>query len=314
MPATRRTLSALSLVLLALAACATPQTSALIDSPGTLPTHAEVSNVPFFPQEENYCGPAALATVLAWTGLSVEPEGVGDRVYTPDRLGTFQNDILGAARRYGRLAIPVNALHDLVAEIAAGHPVLVFQNLSFAWYPKWHYAVAVAYNLDRREITLRSGREPEHVTSMDTFERTWKRGGNWALVVLKPDDLPARANVADVERAAASLERNGQLREAATAYSSILTRWPDSYVALIGLGNVSYNAGDLASAERALRQAVIVRPERGAAWNNLAYVLAAGGRKKEALYAAQQAISLSGEVDGPYHDTKRELSGKGLSN
>ncbi len=314
MRAERLVLAVLALMALALGACTTPQTTALIDAPGSLPLQAEVSDVPFFPQEDFYCGPAALATVLSWSGLSAEPEALGARVYTPVRHGTLQNDILAGARREGRLAVAVNSLRDLMTEIAAGHPVLVFENLSFGWYPKWHYAVAVAYNLDRREITLRSGREPEHVTSMDTFERTWKRGGNWALVVLKPDDLPARANVADVERAAASLERNGQLREAATAYSSILTRWPDSYVALIGLGNVSYNAGDLASAERALRQAVIVRPERGEAWNNLAYVLAAGGRQKEALYAAQQAISLSSDVDGPYHDTKRELSGRSLVN
>jgi len=311
MGAMRRTLGALSLVLLALAACATPQTTALIASPGALPARAEVSDVPFFPQEENYCGPAALATVLAWTGLAVEPESVSDRVYTPDRHGTLQNDVLGAARRYGRLAVPVRALDDLVAEIAAGHPVLVFQNLAFDWYPKWHFAVAVAYDMERREITLRSGREAEHVTAMDTFERTWARGGHWALVVLKPDDLPARAHVDDVERAAASLERSGRSREAEMAYSSILGRWPDSYVALIGLGNVSYHLGELAQAEHALRRAVTVRPERAEAWNNLAYVLAAGGRKKAALYAAQQAIDISGDSDGPYHQTKKELNFKG---
>ncbi|MCZ6528956.1 MAG: hypothetical protein O6949_01310, partial [Chloroflexi bacterium] len=47
---------------LALSACAAPQTSELTHSPGALPMEAEVRNVPFFPQEDNFCGPAALAT------------------------------------------------------------------------------------------------------------------------------------------------------------------------------------------------------------------------------------------------------------
>ena len=172
-------LAVLALMALALGACTTPQTTALIDAPGSLPLQAEVSDVPFFPQEDFYCGPAALATVLSWSGLSAEPEALGARVYTPARHGTLQNDILAGARREGRLAVAVTSLRDLMTEIAAGHPVLVFENLSFAWYPRWHYAVAVAYDLDRREITLRSGREAERVTALATFERTWGRGGDW---------------------------------------------------------------------------------------------------------------------------------------
>jgi len=292
--APRRAICALALALLALAACATPQTTALIDTPGAVPARAAVADVPFFPQQAHYCGPAALATVLGWSGLHVDADEVGDRVYTPDRQGTLQNDVLAAARRYGRLAVPVRSLQGVVAEIAAGHPVLVFQNLALDWYPQWHYAVAVAYDLERREITLRSGREARHITGLDTFERTWARGGYWALVVLKPDALPAEANLRDLERAAAGLERSGQLRAAATAYSTILKRWPESYVALIGLGNVSYNLGRLAAAERALRRAVIVRPERAEAWNNLAHVLAARGRESQARHAAQKAIARFG--------------------
>ncbi len=177
----------LALLVLALGACATPQTAAVIAAPGDLPARAAVPDVPFFPQEDYYCGPAALATVLAWSGLPAAPEELAARVYTPERQGTLQNDILAAARREGRLAVPLSSLRDLMAEVSAGHPVLVFQNLALDWYPLWHYAVAVGYDLKRQEITLRSGREAERVTSLDTFERTWERGDYWALVVLRPN-------------------------------------------------------------------------------------------------------------------------------
>lgn len=304
----RLSVALLALTALALGACAAPQTSALSASPGALPLRAVAGNVPFFPQEENYCGPAALATVVTWTGIPVDPVQIGERVYTPDRKGTLQSDILAAARREGRLAVPVRSLRDVMTEIAAGHPVLVLQNLSLDWFPQWHYAVAVAYDLESREITLRSGRNPERMTRIDTFEHTWRRGDYWALVVLRPDDLPASAEVIDVERAAAALERVGRTEEAATAYSTILGRWPNSYAALMGLGNVLYGGGDLAAAEAAFRQAIAAHPKRAEAWNNLAYVLAAKGQRSEAVAAAETAIELSPGNEQPYLETLQDLS------
>lgn len=299
----------LGLAGLGLAACATPQTSALIEDPGGLPPRAEVSGVPFFPQEENYCGPAALATVLTWTELDSSPEEIARRVYTPGREGSLRSDMLAAVRRDGRLAVPLGGLRDLLAEIAAGHPVLVFQNLGLDWYPQWHYAVALGYDLERREIALRSGRERRRLLSFETFEHTWERGGHWAYVVLKPNQLPASADADAVVRAALGLERAGQEPEAVAAYGTILTRWPDSYGALMGLGNLWHQLGDFAGAEQAYRRAIASLPERAEAWNNLAYVLASRGRRGEAVDAARQAVRLAPADQEPYLETLREISG-----
>jgi tetratricopeptide (TPR) repeat protein len=294
---------------LTLAACATPQTVAVVEAPGDLPPQAAVADVPFFPQEDNYCGPAALATALGWSGVAVAPDDLAARVYTPEREGTLQNDIVAAARREGRLAVPVGSLRDVMAELAAGHPVVVFQNLGLSWYPQWHFAVAVGYDLAQRDIILRSGREAERVTALETFERTWERGDRWAVVVLPPDRLPASAEEDAVLRAAAGLERAGRGADAARAYATILERWPDSFAALMGLGNARYGEGDLAAAEAAFRQAIAASPERAEAWNNLAYVLAAGGRTQEARAAAREAIRLSPDNEAPYRETLEEVSG-----
>jgi hypothetical protein len=51
-------------VLCAVAGCATPDVEGLRADTGGLPQRAEVAGVPFFAQQELYCGPAALATVL----------------------------------------------------------------------------------------------------------------------------------------------------------------------------------------------------------------------------------------------------------
>ena len=54
-----------------LAGCATPQTDLALANRENLPAKVEIPNVPFFPQQKYYCGPAALAMVLAWSGLPV---------------------------------------------------------------------------------------------------------------------------------------------------------------------------------------------------------------------------------------------------
>jgi hypothetical protein len=199
-------------VLSALAGCATPEVAALRADGGGLPPRAEVAGVPFHPQQEQYCGPAALATVLGWSGLPARQDAIASAVFTPGREGTLGHDLVGAAGRHGRLAVPVADLPSLLREVAAGHPVLVLQNLGLHWYPQWHYAVVVGYDLAAGELALRSGEERRRIVSLDTFARTWARADRWAIVVLPPDALPASAAEETLVRAAAGLERRARRR------------------------------------------------------------------------------------------------------
>jgi tetratricopeptide (TPR) repeat protein len=280
-------------VLLALlvSACATPQLERLQSDRQGLPERAEVPAVPFFAQEDLYCGPAALATTLAWSGLAVTQQELVPVVYTPGREGTLQSDILAGARSYGRLAVPVNALGALLGEIAAGHPVLVFQNLGLSWLPQWHYAVALGYDLSDGTLTLNSGRNERTALSLATFERTWARAGHWALVITPPDRLPASAGEQAVIEAAAGLERARRRPEAATAYAAIVARWPEAYIAWMGLGNAGFAAKEFAAAEAAYARAGALRPDAPEPWNNLAYAVARQGRTREAVQFAERAVA-----------------------
>lgn len=297
-----------SLLSLWVAACSTPQTSAILEDKGGLPVRAEVADVPFIPQEDYYCGPAALGMTMAWSGRPVPQEDLVAQVYTSSRRGTLRNDIIAAARRHGRLAVPVTTLRGLLAEIAAGSPVLVFQNLALDWFPQWHYAVAFGYDLESREIVLHSGLDERHVSDIGTFERTWRRGDGWALVILPPDRLPAGADERSVLQAAVALERVGRLGDAATAYRAIVGRWPANLPAYVGLGNALYGLDDLDGAEQALRQGIGRHAEVAALWNNLAHVLAAQGRRDEALAAARKAVRLDTDHQEIYRETLRDLS------
>ena len=148
------------------AGCATPplQTERLLKSPAAQQPPVELTAVPFFPQEEFQCGPAALTTVLNWSGTQLTPENLAPQVYLPGRQGSLQVELLAATRRHGRIPYVLRPeLETLINEVRAGHPVVVLQNLAFNWYPKWHYAVVVGFDLQNDKIILRSGREQRQV-------------------------------------------------------------------------------------------------------------------------------------------------------
>ena len=184
--------------------------------------------------------------------------------------------MMGGGRRQGLLAVAVeHALDVLLAEIAAGHPVLVLQNLGLNWLPRWHYAVVVGYDLERQEIVLRSGTEPRRITPFGVFLNTWNRSARWGIVVLTPGALPAQANPLAYLEAASALESLGRHQEAREAYKASAVKWPDNPLAWLGLGNTEYALGRAEPAEAAFRHALHHQVGAAVVWNNLAYALAA---------------------------------------
>jgi tetratricopeptide (TPR) repeat protein len=290
------------LALLALAGCATPQTDSVLQQRGALPPRVELQNVVFYPQAENECGPASLAMALDASGVKVKPEQLTPIVFTPGREGSLQNDMLSASRRNGRVAYPIKTLRAILAEVAAGTPVVVFQNLALSWYPQWHYAVAIGYDLDKEEIILHSGLTARERMAMTTFEHTWERAGSWAIAVLPPNRLPATAEPATYFKAVEGLEQAHKYEAAAQAYATALKRWPDDLDAMMGRGNALYALGRKSAAAQAFRAASQKHPESAAALNNLAHVLAELGRLAEAEKTARRAVALG----GPFADTARK--------
>lgn len=297
-------LAGLSLVL---AACATPQTDRLRADRGAVPPSGAVSEPVFFAQRTKECGPAALAMALVQSGIEVGPDELVGDVYNPGREGSLTPAVLAAARRHGRVAYPVTNLADLLRSVAAGRPVIVLQNLALEWFPQWHYAVAVGYDLERETITLHSGRTAFKETSLATFERTWRRGGYWGLLTLRPGEVPEPVDEETYIRAIAGVERAGRAAVAAEAYDAALERWPQNLTARMGLGNALYKSGRRRAAAEAFREATRRHPEAADAFNNLAHVLLELGDMAEAEGAARRAVDLGGPNLETYRDTLRSV-------
>ena len=300
--------------LLCLGACATPPQTRLVlgSPPASLPRHAELTEVPYFAQDAFQCGPASLAMSLNSIGIAVTPETLKPELYLPDRHGSLQVEMLAATRRQGATAYQLAPeLNDMLREIAAGTPVVVLQNLAFAWYPVWHYAVAIGYDLDNAEIILRSGPEQRQILPMRTFEYTWARSGYWAMVTLPPGKIPVTAEATSFIAAVSALEKTSEPEQVQSTYIAALNRWPGNLSAQIGIGNTAYRMHDLAKAETAFRQAAHDHPDSVAAFNNLAQTLADQARYAEALAAAHQAVSLGGPLaqtaQGTLADIERKM-------
>jgi tetratricopeptide (TPR) repeat protein len=275
-----------------------------------IPEKFEIRSVPFFEQEAYRCGPAVLAMALSWAGERAAPDALTPEIFTPALKGTLQTALIGAARRHGKIGYPIYRMDSLLKELAAGHPVIVLQNLGISWLPKWHYSLAVGYDMTENLIVLHSGKTERKLMPWKVFEKTWARSGYWGLLVLPPDLLPATAEAEKYISSIIGLEKAQRWREALRAYITALNKWPENYVAQIGLGNCYYYMGDLKSSEDVFRSIIFRFPDKGAAYNNLAQVLSDRGKYTEAFNSIQTAIRIDGAAVKEYQRTLEEIQTK----
>ncbi|MFZ4550730.1 MAG: PA2778 family cysteine peptidase [Aquabacterium sp.] len=270
---------------------ATQSRAVMAHPPAGMAPVAELRDVPFFPQTENQCGPAALATAMGAVGVQVPPQALESAVFLPARQGSLQIEMLAAARRHELVATRIGSdLPSLLREVAAGHAPVVLLNLGLSVQPLWHYAVVVGYDLRAGEAVLRSGTTERQILPLSTLEFSWARSGNWAFVVLPPGQLPTTSDEAAITEALLAFERVAPASKAAQAYAPALAKWPDSLLLGLGLANSLYAAGqtDLAGQEY---QRVLQKHDSAAAWNNWATLLSERGEWRAAHDAAMRAVS-----------------------
>ncbi|MCC7259284.1 MAG: PA2778 family cysteine peptidase [Gammaproteobacteria bacterium] len=284
---------------LALAAC-TALPPSLPEDPAR-----ELSAVPFFPQTIHQCGPAALATVLGWSGVAVTPEALAPQVYIPGREGSLAVELAAAARRAGRVPwVLAPDFTALQAELAADTPVLVLQDLGLAGWQAWHFAVVIGFDAGREFVVLRSGTERRRIERWHRFEASWERGGRWALVTLPPGRLPASLPPAEVVRQLEEARGVVPAGAPAATYAAALARWPSDPTVLFAAANDAYGSGSPDVAEARYRQLLALEPTAVAARNNLANLLLDRGCADAARAEAARALADLGQ-DPDHHGRYR---------
>ncbi len=297
-----------------LSACSyTPQTKALPTSSFAEAAN-ELGSVPFYPQTQYQCGPAALATVMQYRGVNVLPDDLVDKIYIPEKQGSLQIEMVAATREKALVPYVVEQeLTAMLAQIEAGHPVLVMQNLAYQWMPYWHYAVVVGFDVANNELILRSGETKRWQTSFAAFERTWARADYWGLVIVPPDTLPANASLPRWMQAAYDLQQTGQADAAEVAYQTAIKHWPDNAEPGVALANLYFEQQAFAKADTVYADLLIANPRTAVLWNNRAYSLQALQCDVSAKQAAQCAIELAPD-DANIQSTVDEMQQNGATN
>lgn len=152
---------------------------------------ATIEGVPFVRQAEgHYCGPAALSSVLAYYGVSIDQQIIADKVYDERIKGALFTDLQDFARDRGfATRLEQGTVDDLKAYLDNGRPVIVLVDLGFWVITQAHYLVLTGYT--DQGFIAHNGLKASQPFDYPTFTRIWKRKGSLLLVISPPASAPS---------------------------------------------------------------------------------------------------------------------------
>ena len=145
-----------------------------------LPAHV-IPGVPFLPQEEDTCGPSALAMLLRFRGRDATTAELVRETRTAGLRGTLITDLAAAARRRGvpaeveRLDLPA-----LRGRVIGGEPVILLVDLGAWVWSRPHYMLA--YGVTPEGVVAHSGRSEGKLIPYGTLDAQWAKMGHLAIV------------------------------------------------------------------------------------------------------------------------------------
>ena len=147
----------------------------------------KVERVDFFPQDKNRCGPASLAGVLNFFGVTVTPDEIAaDICHKPNR-GTLSLDMVLYAREKGLNARWLSGnTDDIQKAVSEGIPLITLLDIGFANIHKYHYIVIVGFC--PKGIIANSGKSREKIISWGKFLNGWNRADRWTLWISSIND------------------------------------------------------------------------------------------------------------------------------
>ncbi|MBV6288051.1 peptidase C39 family protein [Pseudomonas aegrilactucae] len=220
--ASKRRLSRHLLLACALAAslvgCASQPSSQL----KSLPQRVELGAVPFYRGVAYQSAPMALAAILSQQGVRITPGLLEGALQLPQGVDKLQGSMQTAARQYGMLVYPLDAsLPALLAQVAAGNPVLLRYQEGSAFWSEPRYGVLIGYDRYKSRVLLRAGNNRRLLMDFDDFAGAWKKEGSWAVLVQPPGQLPAQVDRQRWLKAANELAQAGQEQAARQAVTAL---------------------------------------------------------------------------------------------
>jgi ABC-type bacteriocin/lantibiotic exporter with double-glycine peptidase domain len=144
---------------------------------------ATVLAVPFVPQREDTCGPAALAMVLRYWGRPVLHDDLAADLVDPALHGSAGSALGEVARRSGLAAIAFRGdASALRRSLDRGRPVIVAWGLGRG---RFHNVVVVGFE-GADPVVHDPARGAERRIPRARFDELWAAAEHWTLLVAPP--------------------------------------------------------------------------------------------------------------------------------
>jgi len=145
-------------------------------------TQTIVEDVPFYPENRYWCGPASLAGVMNHWSDAPGPQAIAEVTYSPSAGGTLMADLAWYARQQGFDAKVTTMTHrELRNHLDRGRPIIVLVTRRGLLQNYNHFMVVVGYT--DRGIIVNSGTRQKAFLHRETFRRFWNENDRYALVV-----------------------------------------------------------------------------------------------------------------------------------
>jgi len=189
-----------------------------------LPERVELSGT-FYRGQAFQSGPQVLASLLAQQGIVITPGLLEKPLHVPGAEDQLQQNMQNLAREYGMVVYPLDStLPALLTQVAAGYPVMVRFTEGTALWAEPRYAILAGYNRKKQTVLLRAGMNHRNMMSFSSFESSFKDAGGWAVLIQKPNQIPANVDQQRWLKAANDLGQAGQEQAAARAKKALSTQ------------------------------------------------------------------------------------------
>jgi tetratricopeptide (TPR) repeat protein len=264
----------------------------------------KVLDIPFISQEEHMCGPSVLKMATSFSAPTYSLAEIEKMTFREDAQGTFQSDILSAARRMGLTPYRVNTTAEMWKQIREERPVIVFQNLGLSWLPAWHFSLLVGYDAAKDRVIMHTGHEAYQSIGLSRFMGTWERGEKWSYVVTSPEDVPTNARFEDALENAMLLEKMENLNAAQSVYAVLSTRFPDRFEPHLGLAQIHYARKNLELALSEAETALSKSPEHPALLFNVSQLNFEKGNLQKAKELKNQTLTRVSQEERANYEQK----------
>lgn len=254
----------------------------------------ELQDVPYFDQAGPQDAASTVAMLIGASNAPALPQQVAPLVQDPQSGQVGTAAVRAAPAHFGRVGYVLRSREldlEVVRQLQAGHAVLVLLH-SGVVLKQWRYALAIGVDPASNVFILRGPGERRREMSYGDLVAAWKDSGYWAMLSLRPGDIPENADAAEWIGDAAQMEQAGKVEAALQAYSAVTQRWPKEGLAWLGLGRDYYALHNVRGATIAYYNATRLLPNSAAAHNGLAQALVDRQCADQAEDEAKLALNL----------------------